>query len=703
MIAVYLLTLGLSAGIVGAFAHSLLGSLGFAPTFEVGSRLVLGVVASYATAQLFFVALVKALKPTRSWKFLFAESASHATALVLLPFLMHIQIAWPDPILTKAEPLLYLGGYLALHGVLKLFSFYTALYCEPSGRLHILGWLGTACVAGAVAAAGLYQWYTGIGEARPEVTSMPSMYRIGDTYAEARPVHEGAQAHYDLPLYENRGITLRWANSPEAGVEETIERAYVTVVLRGAETERYQATVNLEDAQWAGLHVPADEIPADVTRCTVSWTHQSPPSWMRITGLMPVVRSDRQLLLSGPLLYEERTDETSPNFVIIGIDGLNPRHMSAWEYERRTTPLLGRFANNGVAFPYGYSPTPDAQAAYMSVLTGVNPLCHGYFGDMGGPLPEGCETLSAILRRQHYATVAFTEGEYHHDLDFGSGFENGFEWFDAGYVREGDAGGSKRTVDKALKWMEDHRDVKFMLFLRVGELADMTVRPRYGTRFMDEPDAPKEVNLYDSMLEYLDTVVGGFIQHIRDSEFRTNTCVLAFSPYAIPFDKDGNRLPLDVSEKVLRVPLLYYEPGLPQETRNYVVALEDVVPAVARVAGAPLDESVDGRSFVQGPVGKDPVSMAADPFRLSVRSGNWRYIWEPETRAFGEVPMPGEGRSNLFRVGTSIQPVTIGADQEELVADFQERLAEYVHSSYMWRGHSSVATDDDAATGTLNE
>ncbi|HQE84227.1 MAG TPA: hypothetical protein PLM14_14590, partial [Candidatus Hydrogenedentes bacterium] len=115
------------------------------------------------------------------------------------------------------------------------------------------------------------------------------------------------------------------------------------------------------------------------------------------------------------------------------------------------------------------------------------------------------------------------------------------------------------------------------------------------------------------------------------------------------------------------------------------------------------DKTVDGRSFLLGPVGKDPVSMAADPFQVSVRSGNYRYIWEPGTRAFGDVPMPGEGDSRLFRVGTSTQAVSITGEQEKLADDFQRSLAEYVHSSYMWRGISAVAPKQDALSAPAKE
>jgi arylsulfatase A-like enzyme len=597
---------------------------------------------------------------------------------------MRIEIEWPDPALAKAAPLVFLAAFAAVHGFLKIFSFYTALYCEPSGRLHVLFWLGSAVVVAAISVGGFQQWYAGIEEARPEATTMPSMYRIGDTYAEARPLHEGSLARYDLPIYENRGLTLRWAVPPETVPGKSAERAYVTVLFLGGESDRYRATISLESDAWSTMYVPSEDIPEGTTRCTISWTHRPTPSWMRLAGFTPVVRSNRQLLVGGPLLHQNRAEGTGFNFVIIGVDGLSPVHMSAWDYERRTTPLLDRFAHNAVAFPYGYTSAPEPREAYMSLLTGVNPLCHGYFGGRTGPLPEGCEPLATLFRRAHYATAAFTEGEFRRDLDFGSGFEKGFEWFDGTY--EAEEAGSQRTLDKAREWMEEHRDRKFLLFVRVSELADMKVRKRYGTRFMDNPDAQKDVNLYDTMLEYVDTVVGGFAQYIRDTEFRKDTCVLLVSPYAMQFSGDGELLPPGLSEDALRIPMLYYEPGLSRETRTYIAGLEDVVPAISRVAGVPIDESVAGRSFLLGPVGKDPVSMMAEPFRLSVRTGNWRYNWQPGVNAFGKTPMPGEGDSRLYRAGTSSREVSISADREQLVAELQARLAEYVRASYKWRG-----------------
>ncbi len=701
MIAVYLLTLGLSSALVGAFVHSLLADLGFAPTFEVSSRLALGAAAGYITAQLCFVTLVKALKPTRARKFLLAESVSHAAALLLLPFLMQVPIAWPDPSLAKAEPLIFLGAFVALHAALKLFSFYTALYSEPSGRLPVLAWLGAACGTALAAALALQQWFSGIESARPVATSMPGMYRSGDTYAEARPIPEGAMAHYDLPLYAERGITLRWANPPDVAPADWVERAFVTVKILGGETERHRAVVSLDEGTWGTMQVPAEDIPGDATRCTVSWTYRPAPSWMRLIGFTPVVRSNRQLLVSGPLLHQARQETTAPNFVIIGIDGLSPAHVSAWGYGRRTTPMLDRFIHNSVAFSYGYSPTPEARAAYMSLLTGVNPLCHGYFAGKNGPLPPRCESIVKLFREQHYATAAFTEGEYRADLDFGSGFEDGFEWFDAGYAAE--EAGSRSTVEKALAWMEEHRGVKFMLFIRIGELTDLKVRERYGVGFLDRPDAPKDINLYDAMLEYVDTVAGVLVQHIRDSELRDNTCVLVLAPYAMQFGKDGRRIGPDLSEGAVRVPMIYCAPGVPHEARTYAVGIEDVVPAIARVAGVPLDAAVDGRSFLQGPVGKDPVSMVAKPFGLSVLSGNLRYVWWPGAGAFGPVPMPGAGTSALFRVGTSIREVKISGEEERLVAELQARLAEYVHSSYTWRGLSSAAPVSDVVSPTAEK
>ena len=314
MIAVYLLTLGLSSALVGAFVHSLLADLGFAPTFEVSSRLALGAAAGYITAQLCFVTLVKALKPTRARKFLLAESVSHAAALLLLPFLMQVPIAWPDPSLAKAEPLIFLGAFVALHAALKLFSFYTALYSEPSGRLPVLAWLGAACGTALAAALAFQQWFSGIESARPVAASMPGMYRSGDTYAEARPIPEGAMAHYDLPLYAERGITLRWANPPDVAPADWVERAFVTVKILGGETERHRAVVSLDEGTWGTMQVPAEDIPGDATGARYPGRTARPPSWIAPHRVTPVVRSNRQLLGVGAPVASGPPGNNGPEF-----------------------------------------------------------------------------------------------------------------------------------------------------------------------------------------------------------------------------------------------------------------------------------------------------------------------------------------------------------------------------------------------------
>ncbi len=691
MSALYVLTLGLSSAVAGAFVHSLLARLGFAPTFELSTRLAFGGAAAYITGQLAWVAIVKALKPTRARKFLLSECVSHLAALVLLPYLLHIPIPWPDPALAKAESLLFLGGYAALHVILKLFSFYTALYSEPSGRLSILAWLGSAGVAAAATVVALQQWHTGLDAARPEAASMPGIYRAEGSYAEARPIPEGSMARYDLPLYENRGITLRWANLPDATPDEAIRRAYVTVVIEGKDKDKYEAAVSLSESGWATLRVPADAIPAGATRCAVFWAQTPSPTWMRLLGFLPVVHSSRQLLMSGPLLHRMHTDKTPPNFVLVGIDGLSSDRMSAWGYRRRTTPQLDRLVHNSIAFRDGYSPAPDARAAYMTCFTGVNPLCHGYFDGTQGPLPEKTRTLAALLRENHYATAAFTEGEHRGDLEFGSGFEKGFECFDAEYDEDGE--GSQRTVEQACAWMDEHHDVAFMLFVRSSELADAKSRERLGSRPSNPAGTEKESERYDAALESMDALIGGLIQHIRDSAYHDRTSILVFSPYGVSFGSDGRQTAPAVTEDDMRVPILYHAPAMAREQRAYPVGLEDIAPALSRVAGLSRETALEGRSFLYGPVGKDPVSMMARPFRLSVRSGNWRYVWEPGPPAFAELPVPGSGESTLYRVGTSTRRASITSEQKTLVTELQKRLADYVHSSYQWRGVAATVPE----------
>src|SRR5690606_11633820 len=139
---------------------------------------------------------------------------------------------------------------------------------------------------------------------------------------------------------------------------------------------------------------------------------------------------------------------------------------------------------------------------------------------------------------------------------FNSGFERGFDLFDpTGYdgavdaaVQVGDAvpvgeeaaTTDTETLDRARAWLDDYRDTKFMLFVRL--------RP-----------GPVATETDNAAARAWDSALAELIRALRDVG---NTCIGVTSPCGAVPDEPGAFPAEFLTERALRVPLLLYVPGL---------------------------------------------------------------------------------------------------------------------------------------------
>lgn len=639
MIVLYLITLFGSASLVGLFAQQLAADQGYALGLNVGMQMAAAGGLAYAASQLAFMAVIGLLKPAKGRLWLLFEIMGHLTSVLLMPYLLKVRfdLGLPEPELMTAA--LCLGAFIVVHTAIKLVSFFTALQSVPGNRCLGLFW--SACTAAAVVgcAAALGGWLDAVEAARPQASSEPAVYRIGGAYRAARRLPEGSYLTVDFEPREDRCVTMYWALPPDAN---PVDRVYATFTLDGDVSKTEVAAVALAPGQWQTLSVEAAELPPGCRRCTLSWTTERIPSWRRLTGLAPVVRSTREVLVSGPepLIERREPDEyAEPNVVLIGVDGLGYEHMSRGGYGRKTTRQLDRFAYSSAAFSYAYTPAPETSAAYMSLLTGVSPLRHGYLGTHEGPLPRQFQTLAELFQAQDYATAAFTEGAARGDLLMDTGFERGFDLFDDTY-RDGGAEeavdvdapravGSRGTLERAARWIAGHRHLRFFTFVRVSELMDLTLRDRYGTPFVEQgEDTPTVRDTYDTALRYVDQQIARFVASIRDYDSRKNTLIVVCSPFSLDFTAGNDRMPrLGLSERALRVPVFAYAYWIENEARSDLIRLEDVAPSVLSQTNTYFSAVIDGEDFFQGPNGAMPVSVHGDPLEMTMRSGRYRHWW----------------------------------------------------------------------------
>jgi len=668
-LAIYIVSLAVSAGLFGGFVRQALGELGFVRGLQMALALAAGMGFLYACLQLAYMTAVRALKPTSSPGPLIAESLSHATALVFLPYLLDVSVNWPHPLMAKVEPLIYFGLFGTTHLFFKLASFYAAIRGEPGGRLATGGWLLAATLSGVAGYWLLAHWVGLTDAARPIQASQPQYYRAGDQYAEAQELTEGATVSCDLTPGSAGTLTLRWA-PPPAGESEPPSRIYVSTKLIGNDTVKGLWPVSLDDDGWGELNLPAASLPAGLSKCEVTWERKRRPTWQRILGVSPLVLSNEKMLYSGPFLHEERAHAQQPNFLLIVVDGLASRHVSGFGYERKTTPALDALARKSLAFPNAYTPAPETAAACMTLLTGVGPLRHGYLGAHPGPLPGGYKTLAETLRQQHYLTAAFTEGE--DDLAPGTGFERGFEIFDPSYVpvsAQAENPGSERTLEKVNEWLEQHSKQKFFLFVRLRELSDPIWRPEYEPGFTPKGKAPSEVDVYDSALVYLDKQIGALLSRFRSTDAGQNTCIVVTSSYGIDFSPESGPV-IGLTEESLRVPLIIDIPGGEPGQCENTVGLDSVVPTLLAIVETHLDYLADGANLAEAESDRPAVSVYGSPAVLSMRRDRWRFYWHSGIEPFTGKRVEPESAPDTVEVAPP--PRRRGRDEEARKA----RLAE---------------------------
>lgn len=668
MLALYLVTLTASAGIVGLFVREVLNAFGLIPTFSAGLIIVVSAAFAYAALQALYFGLLRLVEPTTSWGPYLTEMLSHLAALLLLPYIAGIAVDWPHPMIERLEPLAYFGAFGAVHVFFKLASFYGSLQGEFGNRTWSWGWFGASAVCALLAFVGLNNWLEASASMRPVAPAETTAYRAGGATALARVVPEGAQYTAEMTPADAQVITFRIGALPGSVETATVDRAYVTVALEGDSNKDYITSVT-PGAGWQEVQVPPEFVPRNLSHVTMRWSRQATPKWQRVLGIEPVVFSvarDQEtpalpaaLLVSGPFSHRARPDAEGPNIILLFIDGLRADRLTAAGATSPVAPALDRLANAGEVFTRAYTPTPAASPAMLAALTGTASLSGGY-GGTEGPTALEVPTIGQLLRDLGYATAAFTEDAGAGDDAFwtGTGLELGFEWVHSAYepprrfapppTLEGGEGaaeagespeataerwiaGSSETLEAARNWVDHHQDVKFFLTIRLRDLAAL-------------PSSADMAANYDDLLLSLDQHMGAFIKFVRDQRTRNNTAIIITSPYGVVFediDKPAVMAPA-LAEPALHVPLILFAPGRGSGLRKDVVSLEDLAPTIAHLIGMRFPGAVRGLSFLNQPIGRGAVSHVRDPLALSLRTEDYRLTWQPDADG-------GEGALALYR------------------------------------------------------
>jgi arylsulfatase A-like enzyme len=100
-----------------------------------------------------------------------------------------------------------------------------------------------------------------------------------------------------------------------------------------------------------------------------------------------------------------------PNVVLLVMDTVRADHLSAYGYERRTTPNLDKFAQGAIRYTNAIATSDITLSTHASIFTGLYPSWHGAYIVHGrNPAPRALspkfETLTEVLSQKGYLTMA---------------------------------------------------------------------------------------------------------------------------------------------------------------------------------------------------------------------------------------------------------------------------------------------------------
>lgn len=378
---------------------------------------------------------------------------------------------------------------------------------------------------------------------------------------------------------------------------------------------------------------------------------------------------------------------SAPNLLLVTVDCLRRDRLSAFGYERRTTPFLDRMLERGLGCVSAHSVSSWTCPAVVSLLSGLYPHRHGGGIVPGEPknlskhslptkAPADLPLLPDVLRSRGYATAAIAAVWNAHLPIPGR--------FDEMVMMEKPA---PKLVDRALRWISDQQAAgrPFFLWLHFGDTHEpLEVRKDLWDVFGPIPKIKRlrrwdftrssdpvgsvgfqryrdaRILMYDTAVRSVDASIADLWNALSSLGLtdRTVWVVTAdhgeefwehrdeeLADFADPRDVFGTGHGHNLFQVHLLVPLVAWGPGVPARMVGSNVSLVDVFPTALSLLGAQAPQ-VNGRSLL------DP---EAHPIDRPVLAEAIAYGFEKRAVVNGDLKLlsaPADGYEAVFRLGS---------------------------------------------------
>jgi arylsulfatase A-like enzyme len=375
-------------------------------------------------------------------------------------------------------------------------------------------------------------------------------------------------------------------------------------------------------------------------------------------------------LWSAPTLSGETRADRPPNVLLYVIDAGGAEYMSAYGYNRRTTPNLERLATEGALFERAYSNSSWSKPSTTSFMTGLHHTVLGGFRYPDDPLPPKAATMAEILHAAGYQTGVFTSNAWCGSMSsLDRGVDNMVETI------SGPNSASSEELQRAFwRWRESYPGRPWWVHFQVTDVhwpwepeapiagtflsaterqafTDMEHRlavangvsgrswglrapgPVFEKAGIDRKAYFQGVRgSFDEAMAYADHQLGALVDRLKDTGEWENTLLIVYAdhgdwPGLGYFDtwEPFQRVPY-INPYLTRVPLVVTWPKKikPGQRFRDPVSLIDLMPTVLDLAGRPKPNYLQGQSLAPlllGRPGWKPRPVVIDELTLNAKTG----------------------------------------------------------------------------------
>jgi len=351
-----------------------------------------------------------------------------------------------------------------------------------------------------------------------------------------------------------------------------------------------------------------------------------------------------------------------PNIFIISIESLRRDHVSCYGYSRHITPNIDGLARTGVIFDKAYSQCSWTKPSVASTFTSTYYSYH----QVTNPTPNnanssenrnssfpilrnGFTTIASFLAGKGYSCCGWTANR---QLLGAFGFGRGFNQYDATLSSDeqvverviANIGSSHQPWFIFVHLMAPHWDYNPPLKYRNYDSYPSGI-PINGNNWreisdgkipLSAEDLEHNIALYDGEIAYVDDMIGRMIEALNGTEEKKNTIVIIMSDHGEEFMEHGGvGHGRSLYEEVIRVPLIFFGPGILKGRKNDALVQNiDVFPTVAALCGFHPPEGLQGLNME--PVLKTKAAKIPRRFVYSelenlhaVIGVNFKYLFDP--------------------------------------------------------------------------